>query len=39
MHRLLIIGMMVLAGCSSAPEKPDPTPLERIAREGRARCG
>ncbi len=34
MHRLLILGaMMVLAGCSSAPEKPDPTPLERIAEK------
>ena len=31
MHRLLILGaMIVLAACSSAPEKPDPTPLERI---------
>ena len=31
MRRLLIVvAMVVLAGCSSAPEKPDPTPLERV---------
>ena len=31
MRRLLIVvAMVLLAGCSSAPEKPDPTPLERI---------
>jgi outer membrane protein assembly factor BamB len=27
---VLISGLIVLAGCSSAPEKPDPTRLERI---------
>ena len=31
MHRLLSCAVLfALAGCSSAPEKPDPTPLERI---------
>ncbi|MEC9076402.1 MAG: PQQ-binding-like beta-propeller repeat protein [Pseudomonadota bacterium] len=34
MHRLLIVvALVVLAGCSSAPEKPDPTPLERITEK------
>ena len=33
MHRLLILGTMLLAGCSSAPEKSDPTPLERITEK------
>ena len=31
MRRLsIVVAMVLLAGCSSAPEKPDPTPLERI---------
>jgi outer membrane protein assembly factor BamB len=31
MHRLLSCAVLfALVGCSSAPEKPDPTPLERI---------
>ena len=31
MRRLLTSGLLIaLVGCSSAPEKPDPTPLKRI---------
>ena len=31
MRRILCLGACIgLMGCTSAPEKPDPTPLERI---------